>query len=116
MSDRETLLARAAELKLDLPPEVSDEDLIKAINEAEKAPSPKPAGKKPTKAPTSAKAPAPAKASEQAKVVTVVGPKNGRWRIGRHFTSEPTRIPADELSKDDLIALRTDPRLIVSGP
>lgn len=110
MSDRETLLTRAAELKLDLPPEVSDEDLTKAINEAEKAPSPKPIGKKPTKAPT------PAKASEQATVVTVVGPKSGRWRLGRHFTSEPTRIPADELSKDDLIALRADPRLIVSGP
>lgn len=116
MTDRETLLARAAELKLDLPSDVSDGELAKAVTDAEKAPSPKPSGKKPTKTPTPTKAPAPAKASEQAKVVTVVGPRNGRWRLGRHFTSEPTRILADELSKDDLIALRADPRLIVSGP
>lgn len=100
MSDRETLLARAAELKLDLPPEVTDEDLVKAVTEAEKAQASRSGGKK----------------TASAKVVTVVGPKNGRWRIGRHFTAEPTKILAEELSKDDLIALRGDPRLIVSGP
>ncbi|WP_436399307.1 hypothetical protein [Roseobacter sp. S98] len=46
--------------------------------------------------------------------VTVVGPKKGRWRCGRHFTKEPVTINASELTHAEFTLLQDDPRLIVS--
>ena len=46
--------------------------------------------------------------------VVVVGPKRGRWRAGRRFGPEETRIPLEELTEDDKAALIADPVLIVS--
>lgn len=119
MSERETLLARATELKLNLPEDISDEDLKAAVTKAEagsNAPS-KSAQKKPQPQKSAAKQPTQRKSTQQSKpepMVVVVGPSEGRWRIGRHFTSEPVEIKASELSKDDMLALEGDARLIVS--
>lgn len=44
--------------------------------------------------------------------VTVTGPKAGRWRAGRHFTSEAATI---DVSEDDKRALENDPLLTVSA-
>lgn len=38
----------------------------------------------------------------------------GRWRIGRHFTTEPSAVLVDELTEDELGRLLADPELIVS--
>ena len=46
--------------------------------------------------------------------VVVKGPVAGRWRIGRHFTSEPVSIPADELTEAQARALAGDPLLMVT--
>jgi hypothetical protein len=46
--------------------------------------------------------------------VVVQGPAAGRWRIGRHFTAEPTSIPARDLTEAQVTALRDDPALMVS--
>ncbi|PCH71934.1 MAG: hypothetical protein COC12_06980, partial [Rhodobacteraceae bacterium] len=48
------------------------------------------------------------------KIVTVIGPTDGRRRTGRRFGSEPVEIPIDDLSDDDLLALKGDPALSVS--
>lgn len=49
-------------------------------------------------------------------MVTITGPKQGRWRAGRHFSAEPTVIGIDTLTEDELEALRGDPMLpIVVG-
>ena len=45
----------------------------------------------------------------------VIGPARGRWRIGRHFTAEPTAIPHDQLTEDDLDRLLDDPELTVQS-
>lgn len=50
----------------------------------------------------------------QASIVVVIGPAKGRWRAGRHFTAEPTKIRINELSETDLVALQADPVLNVS--
>jgi hypothetical protein len=47
-------------------------------------------------------------------VVIVIGPKQGLWRAGRHFTSEPVRIPAHELSDEHAAMLRDEPKLAIS--
>ena len=46
--------------------------------------------------------------------VSIVGPKRGRWRAGRHFTPEPTVIALDELSLDEQAAIAMDPELKVT--
>ena len=46
--------------------------------------------------------------------VIVKGPAKGRWRIGRHFTPEPTAIPLADLSAKEKEALATDPELMVT--
>ncbi|SOC20618.1 hypothetical protein [Rhodobacter maris] len=46
--------------------------------------------------------------------VTITGPKQGRWRAGRHFSAEPVVIELDDLSEDELAALRDDPALTVA--
>ncbi|MBL4751461.1 MAG: hypothetical protein JKX71_12925 [Amylibacter sp.] len=57
-----------------------------------------------------------AKAKSGAKFTTVVviGPKQGRWRIGRHFGPDQTSIPLEDLSEDDKQALHDDPVLAIS--
>jgi hypothetical protein len=44
--------------------------------------------------------------------VTVIGPAKGRWRIGRHFTPEPTIIVANEITGAQAKALASDPELV----
>ncbi len=53
---------------------------------------------------------------EAGPTVTVVGPKQGRRRAGRSFTSKPVTIPLSELDEAEIEALRGDPLLIVSMP
>ncbi|MGC9368706.1 MAG: hypothetical protein ACP5DX_04105 [Paracoccaceae bacterium] len=48
----------------------------------------------------------------KAGTITVTGPKQGRWRAGRHFGPEPIEIPLDELTEDQIAAIEADPRLI----
>lgn len=61
-----------------------------------------------------------AQAEDQAEVqpaggitVTITGPKQGRWRAGRHFSADPTVIGIDTLTEDELEALRGDPLLSI---
>lgn len=62
-----------------------------------------------------------AQAEDQAEVqpaaggitATITGPKQGRWRAGRHFSAEPTVIDIDTLTEDELEALRGDPLLSI---
>lgn len=67
---------------------------------------------KPTAKPTPEK---PAETAPQPSI-TVVGPAEGRRRIGRRFGPEKVIIPLDELTKAEIAALRADKRLAVSGP
>ncbi len=46
--------------------------------------------------------------------VSIVGPKRGRWRAGRHFTAEPTVIPVDDLTEDEIVAITLDDKLTVT--
>ena len=46
--------------------------------------------------------------------VRVVGPRKGRWRIGKHFGREPVFLPLDDLTDEDADALRDDPALSLS--
>jgi hypothetical protein len=55
-----------------------------------------------------------AKQPETASVVTVIGPKRGRWRGGRRFGREPVNIPHDQLSEAELEQLCSDPVLAVT--
>ncbi|MFC0157696.1 hypothetical protein CDZ97_00750 [Mameliella alba] len=48
-------------------------------------------------------------------VLTVIGPRKGRWRAGRHFSPEPVKIPLAELSDDEIAMLAGDPKLTLSG-
>ncbi|WP_300439398.1 hypothetical protein [uncultured Mameliella sp.] len=48
-------------------------------------------------------------------VLTVTGPKKGRWRAGRHFTPEPVKIPLADLTEDEIAMLAADPKLTLSG-
>lgn len=52
--------------------------------------------------------------SEAAGTVSVIvtGPKQGRWRIGRHFGAAP--VGPFGVSADELRALEDDPRLVVT--
>jgi len=47
-------------------------------------------------------------------MVTITGPKQGRWRAGRHFSAEPAVIEIDTLTEDELEALRSDPMLTIA--
>lgn len=51
---------------------------------------------------------------EEDLIVVVIGPKGGFWRAGRHFTPEPTRILASELSDEEAAMLRDEPKLAIS--
>lgn len=59
--------------------------------------------------------PAPA-AEPQSAEVEVIGPRKGRWRIGRKFGQTPTRIPLAELDEAQLDALKGDSALVVLLP
>ncbi|MBY6118539.1 hypothetical protein KUV64_05305 [Mameliella alba] len=48
-------------------------------------------------------------------VLTVIGPRKGRWRAGRHFSPEPVKIPLAELGDDEIAMLAGDPKLTLSG-
>lgn len=52
----------------------------------------------------------------RAKAMVVVKAKSdrGRWRASRHFTREETLIPLADLTADQLVALRSDPELVVA--
>lgn len=62
-----------------------------------------------------------AQAEDQAEVqpsaggitATITGPKQGRWRAGRHFSAAPTVIDIDTLTEEALEALRGDPMLTI---
>lgn len=58
----------------------------------------------------------PAKTTAEQAVVTITGPKRGRYRAGRAFGREPITIPLEELSKADMIALCNDPALSCDWP
>ncbi|MVO16850.1 hypothetical protein [Parasedimentitalea huanghaiensis] len=90
--ERETLLARALELKLSHGKTISTEKLAALVEKAE------------------ANKGEPSEGS----LVTVIGPHTGRWRVGRYFTSKPQEIPLDDLKKGQLEALQNDPKLLVS--
>ncbi|MFN4191819.1 MAG: hypothetical protein ACK4FR_02655 [Tabrizicola sp.] len=47
------------------------------------------------------------------RVMRVIGPSRGRWRAGRHFTSEAVTIPVAELDEEDLRRIESDPELKV---
>jgi len=68
--------------------------------------------RKPKPAAKPKKPAAPAKPKEP--TITVVGPKEGRRRIGRRFGKEPAEIKLSDLKKGEIEALKADPRLIVS--
>ena len=55
------------------------------------------------------------RATDAGATVTVVGPARGRWRAGRQFGPVPVAIPAEELTDEELEALRADPELVVSA-
>lgn len=55
-----------------------------------------------------------AKALQTVKTVVVKGPRQGRWRCGRFFGTEPVSIPLEELDESEFKALEADPALIVT--
>lgn len=114
MNERETLLARAKELEISHPANISNEKLKAKIDEGE-------AGKDSGNEGAAITPPANGgdiggEEAQPVSVVTVKGPERGRWRIGRQFTREATVIPLDDLKKGELEALKSDPELIVSLP
>ena len=137
---RLALEARAKELGVKFAPNIGDERLQARVDAAEPktgdAPTADdgeaPAATAPTAPEPAVAAPAAPAAPEvttdskgQARtepaedpgpVVTVIGPKKGRWRAGRHFTREAAKIPLSELAEAELEALKGDPRLTVTVP
>lgn len=111
--ERLALEARAKELALDVPHNIGDAKLAKRIEAAEakaqKGGTTPPAG---SATPPVTNPPEVTKAPKGA-AITVVGPKAGRWRAGRHFTKEPVVIALDDLGKGELDALKADPKLSV---
>jgi hypothetical protein len=45
--------------------------------------------------------------------IIVTGPKQGRWRAGRHFTPEPSVIALADLAEGELEMIEADPKLTV---
>lgn len=110
MTPREKLDARALELKLDVPKGLSNTKLAKLIKDAETGAPQKDALDVNGNAAAEERA-----AAEDGNTIIVVGPKNGRWRAGRHFTSQPVTIAVADLSEEEAIALHDDPLLAVSS-
>lgn len=130
MTAREKLDLRAAELKLD-GTGLSNTKLAKLIKDTETeqaaasntsaatnvqtatTANDASAAARSVNAATKAQAAAEAQ-SAAAETITVVGPKKGRWRAGRHFTLEPTVIPMSDLTEAQFDAIDSDPLLVVS--
>lgn len=55
-------------------------------------------------------------ATDPGPMVTVTGPRAGRWRRGRHFGPVPVAIRMADLSAGDVEALTADPALRVELP
>lgn len=123
LPDRATLEARATELGIAFGARWKDETIADRIAEAEAAlaaSAPAPQIAAPDGSPGAATSEAgqgvPASGSTKdarPMLVTVTGPKKGRWRAGRHFTAEPVTIPADMLSAVEIGQLLGDPKLTV---
>lgn len=116
MQTREELEARAAELGIKVQPNMKDETIQKRIEEAEAKTKAEAEAKAKAEAEEKAKAEAKAKAAQSEPAgghVIVTGPVKGRWRIGKFFTREQTRLELAELSDDQLAALNADPTLAV---
>jgi hypothetical protein len=65
--------------------------------------------------PAAGDAPAANPSPDNVGIMIVQGPAKGRWRTkGRHFTPEPTIILLDDLTRDEITAIATDPELMVS--
>lgn len=60
-------------------------------------------------------APAAADLSTAGATLLVKGPRQGRWRCGRHFGAEPVSILLEDLSNDEVAALNADPALTVTA-
>lgn len=131
---RLALEARAKELDVDFAPNIGDEKLRARVDEAETKAAPPvpegggtPSGDAPTSSSTGneavtkdasevGKPAATAPAADPGPMVTVIGPRKGRWRAGRHFTREAVDIPLSELAEAELEALKGDPCLMVKLP
>jgi hypothetical protein len=122
--ERLALEARAAKLEIKVPGNIGDKKLTTRIEvrEAEIAAQDKPpvmgseGGTENGSGPQAGVEDAPADKkppSRSPKAVTVTGPIEGRRRAGRRFGLEPVEIPLDELSDDELLALKGDPALSV---
>ena len=48
-------------------------------------------------------------------IVRVVAKQPSRWRIGLHFTAEPSHLQLDNLTEAEVAALRSDPMLDVTA-
>ncbi|OWV43188.1 hypothetical protein [Mameliella alba] len=121
---REELDARADELGINTNSRWKDETVAEKIAEAEAALAVKDAtpegatdGSGPVQGAGERAAPIKSSAPEQPPegVLTVIGPRKGRWRAGRHFTPEPVQIPLANLSDDEIAMLAGDPKLTLSG-
>lgn len=124
MMTRAELDKRAEELGIHTSSRWKDETVAEKIAEAEAAlaeqageDSVPGGGEAPAKAPEAAgnAASTPPKPDPEPAIITVTGPKRGRWRAGRHFTPQPVPIPLADLSDDEIAALAGDPYLTVSG-
>lgn len=121
---REELDARAEELNISTRSNWKDETVAEKIAEAEAALAAKATGE--DTAPATGEDTAPATGEDTAPaglamigpepvMITITGPKRGRWRAGRHFTPAPVQIPLADLSDDEIEMLRDDPKLSVAG-
>lgn len=121
---REELDARAAKLGISTSSRWKDETVAEKIAEAEAkqagsdtTPEGATDGSGPVQGATEQTAPIKSSDPEQPPegVLTVIGPRKGRWRAGRHFSPEPVKIPLAELSDDEIAMLAGDPKLTLSG-
>lgn len=115
MNERDTLKARAKELKLGLPGNASNADLKAAIAKAEaqaaaeaEANQDKGANQ-PAQQPPSP--PATAGQGEAAAILRVVGPAQGFRRAGFAFGREPVDLALADLSAAQIEAIEREPRL-----
>jgi hypothetical protein len=74
----------------------------------------KPAKDNKSAKPAKEKKPANAGGGGKTAVLVVRGPAKGRWRARRKFGPQPVIIPLDELTEDEIVALKDDPALMVT--
>jgi len=122
MGQKDNLIARAAELKVEVPEDATIAVLKELIAEKERGDLIARAAELDIAHPEDATV-ANLKqliaekegGAPQEPMITVVGPMQGRRRAGRRFTPEPVSIPVSDLEDGELEALRNDPLLIVSA-